>query len=73
MRAEIYEQKLELAVMRMDTDDEEEHHNDANKTMSLTRMKEKKISTVKRDMALKDKRILDYIKYLIGQQGNNEF
>ena len=55
-----------MAILRIDTDDEEEHVNDANKTMSLTRMKEKKIATVKRDQALKDKRILEYIKYLIG-------
>lgn len=41
--------------------------------MSMTRMKEKKISVVKREQAEKDKRILEYIKYLIGQQANNEF
>ena len=41
--------------------------------MSLTRMKEKKISQEKKDKEEKDRRILEYIKYLIGQQANNEF
>ena len=50
----------------MDTDDGEELAGDADKTMSLTRMKEKKIATVKREQAVKDRRILEYIKYLIG-------
>ena len=57
----------------MNTDDGEELEKDANKTMSITRMKEKKIATVKRDQEVKDRRILEYIKYLIGQQANKEF
>ena len=36
------------------------------KAMSLTHMKEKKMSTQKREAQVKDKRIVDYIKYLIG-------
>ena len=36
-------------------------------------MKEKKVTTQKRAEKLKDKRIVDYIKYLIGQTANNDF
>ena len=41
--------------------------------MSLTHMKEKKMTTEKRAAQVKDKRIVDYIKYLIGQTANNDF
>ena len=51
----------------VEIEDPEELNLDANKTMSLTRMKEKKISTEKREAEEKDRRILEYIKYLIGQ------
>ena len=66
LRAQIFEQRLASARERMNTDDGEELAGDADKTMSLTRMKEKKIATVKREQAVKDRRILEYIKYLIG-------
>ena len=36
-------------------------------------MKEKKISTIKLNRQEKDKQIVNYVKYLIGQQANKEF
>lgn len=46
---------------------------DAETTMCITKMKEQKAATSKRVLEVKDKRIIDYIKYLIGQQANNDF
>ena len=45
----------------------------AYQDMCLTKMKEKKISVVKEVEKEKDKRIIEYIKYLIGQTANNDF
>ena len=46
---------------------------EAVKGMSLTKMKETKVSTEQKVALDKDKRIVEYVKYLIGQTANNEF
>ena len=46
---------------------------EAEKLTSVTRMKEMKMTVQRRAAKNKDKRIVEYIKYLIGQTTNNEF
>ena len=53
--------------------DERQAEIDAEKSMSLTKMKETKFAYEGKLKAEKDARIIEYIKYLIGQTKNNEF
>jgi len=63
LRSEITRLKIERAVE--DRQDPENATFEADKTMSLTRMEEKKISVHNKAVAEKDKRIVEYIKFLI--------
>lgn len=46
---------------------------EADKLMSITKMKEKKVSAEKEATIEKDGRIVEYVKYLIGQTQNNDY
>jgi hypothetical protein len=71
LRSEITRLKIERAVKARQ--DPEHAATEADTIMSLTRMEEKKSSVENKAAAEKDKRIVEYIKFLISQTANNEF